>query len=175
METNSIPGKPAAAAVHPESWIAPGAVIVGPVTIHRGVSNWYNAVLRSDEPEAGIVVGEDSNIQDGCIVHVDENMPVMIGARVTVGHGAIIHSSVVEDDCLIGMGAIILSGARIGRGTIVAAGAVIPEGMEVPAGVIIAGVPGKVRRETTDADRTRVDRAWRIYAGLREEQMKDKA
>lgn len=169
METKNAPGSPAEADIHPGSWIAPGAVIVGPVALRRGVSIWYNAVLRSDEPNADIVVGEDSNIQDGCILHVDENMPVAIGARVTVGHGAIIHSSTVEDDCLIGMGAIVLSGARIGRGTIVAAGAVIPEGMDVPPNVIIAGVPGKVRRETTDADRERIDHAWRIYAGLRDD------
>lgn len=152
--------------IHPEAWVAPGAVLIGPVRIMRGASVWYNAVLRADVPGAEIIIGENSNIQDGCIVHVDENIPAVIGARVTVGHGAIIHASVIEDDCLIGMGAVVLTGAHIGQGTIVAAGAVIPEGMNVPAGVIIAGVPGRVRRDITDADRARLDHSWRVYEQL---------
>ena len=111
-----------------------------------------------------IEVGEDTNIQDGTVVHVDENMPCRIGARVTVGHGAILHACTVEDDAMIAMGATVLSGAKVGRGSIVAAGAVVPEGMVVPAGVVVAGVPAKVRREMTVDDRARLEHAWKVYA-----------
>jgi carbonic anhydrase/acetyltransferase-like protein (isoleucine patch superfamily) len=116
---------------------------------------------------ADIEIGEDSNIQDGTVIHVDVNMPCRIGARVTVGHGAILHACTVEDEALVGMGATVLSGARVGRGSIVAAGALVPEGMTIPAGVIVAGVPAKVRREMTDDDRASLARGWKTYAGLR--------
>jgi carbonic anhydrase/acetyltransferase-like protein (isoleucine patch superfamily) len=150
------------------AWVAPGAVVIGRVTVRKGASVWYNCVLRADMAGAGIEIGEDSNIQDGAVVHVDENLPCSVGARVTVGHGAVLHACTVEDDALIAMGATVLSGAKIGRGAIVAAGAVVPEGMDVPAGVIAAGVPAKVRRETTADDRTRLEHGWRTYAALRD-------
>jgi carbonic anhydrase/acetyltransferase-like protein (isoleucine patch superfamily) len=150
------------------AWVAPGAVLVGRVIVHRGASVWYNCVLRSDLEGAVIEVGEDTNIQDGAVVHVEVNLPCLIGARVTVGHGAILHACAVEDDALIAMGATVLSGAKIGRGSVVAAGAVVPEGMDVPAGVVVAGVPAKVRRETTADDRTRLEHGWRTYAALRD-------
>jgi carbonic anhydrase/acetyltransferase-like protein (isoleucine patch superfamily) len=117
---------------------------------------------------AEIEIGEDANIQDGTVVHVDANVPCRVGARVTVGHGAILHACTVEDGAMIAMGATVLTEARIGRGSIVAAGAVVPEGMEVPPGVIAAGVPAKVRRETTDDDRARLEHAWKAYAALRD-------
>ena len=147
-------------------WAAPGAVLIGRIVLRRGASVWYNCVLRSDMEGARIEIGEDSNVQDGTVIHVDENMPCLVGARVTVGHGAILHACVVEDGAMIAMGATVLSGARVGRGSIVAAGAVVPEGMIVPAGVIVAGVPAKVRRETTDDDRARLEHAWRAYSAL---------
>ncbi|MBN2265350.1 MAG: gamma carbonic anhydrase family protein [Candidatus Aminicenantes bacterium] len=150
------------------AWVAPGAVVVGRVVLRRGASVWYNCVLRSDMAGAAIEVGEDSNIQDGTIVHVDENSPCRIGAHVTVGHGAVLHACEIEDEALIAMGATVLSGARIGRGSIVAAGAVVPEGMLVPPGVIVAGVPAKVRRETTADDRARLTHGWKAYAALRD-------
>jgi carbonic anhydrase/acetyltransferase-like protein (isoleucine patch superfamily) len=150
------------------AWVAPGAVFMGRVTLKRGASIWYGCVVRSDMTGAEIVIGEDSNIQDGTLVHVDKDLPCRIGARVSVGHGAILHACTVEDDALIAMGAILLNGCRIGRGSIVAAGAVVPEGMDVPPGVIVSGVPAKVRRETTDADRARLDRGWKAYAALRD-------
>jgi carbonic anhydrase/acetyltransferase-like protein (isoleucine patch superfamily) len=148
------------------AWAAPGAVLVGRITLHEGASVWYNCVLRSDMEGGRIEIGKDANIQDGAVVHVDENMPCLVGARVTVGHGAILHACVIEDDALIAMGATVLSGAHIGRGSIVAAGAVVPEGMAVPAGVIVAGVPAKVRRETTDEDRAHLTRGWQAYSAL---------
>jgi carbonic anhydrase/acetyltransferase-like protein (isoleucine patch superfamily) len=150
------------------AWVAPGAILVGKIALRRGASVWYGCVLRSDMEGAAIVIGEDSNLQDGSVVHVDENLPCLIGARVIVGHGAILHACVVEDDAMIAMGATVLSGARIGRGSVVAAGAVVPEGMDVPPGVIVAGVPAKVRREMTEADRARLEHGWKAYARLRD-------
>ena len=155
-------------AIDTGAWVAPTAVLVGRMTIRRGASVWYNCVLRSDIAGAEIVVGEDTSIQDGALLHVDEGCPCLVGARVTVGHGAVLHGTTVGDDCLIGMGAVLLSGSKIGRGSVIAAGAVVAEGVEIPPGVIAAGVPAKVRRETTEADRARVDQSWRAYALLRE-------
>jgi len=149
-----------------EAWVAPGAVLVGDVKVRRGASVWYGCVLRSDMAGAEIEVGEDSNIQDGAVVHVDEKMSCRVGARVTVGHGAVLHACAIEDDAMIAMNATVLTGARIGRGSIVAAGAVVAEGVQVPPGVIVAGVPAKVRRETTAEDRARLENAWRTYRSL---------
>jgi carbonic anhydrase/acetyltransferase-like protein (isoleucine patch superfamily) len=151
-----------------EAWVAPSAVLAGRVTILRGASVWYNCVLRSDLEGAEIVVGENSNLQDGTVIHVDEDLPCRIGARVTIGHGAILHGTTIEDDCLIGMGAILLSGSRIGRGSVIAAGALVAENVVIPPGVIAAGVPAKVRRAVTGADLAKMDRGWRVYAGLRD-------
>lgn len=150
------------------AWAAPGAVLVGNVILRRGASVWYGCVLRSDMEGAVIEIGEDSNIQDGTVVHVDENMPCRVGRRVTVGHGAVLHACTLDDDAMIAMNATVLSGAKVGRGAIVAAGAVVAEGVEVPPGVIAAGVPAKVRRDVTDADRARLEHAWKTYAALRE-------
>jgi carbonic anhydrase/acetyltransferase-like protein (isoleucine patch superfamily) len=168
MGEYGIPDKIETPKIEAGAWVAPGAVVVGRVLLRRGASVWYGCVLRSDMDGARIEIGEDSNIQDGTVVHVDEDRPCLVGARVTVGHGAVLHACVVEDDAMIAMGATVLNGARIGRGAIVAAGAVVPEGMDVPAGVVAAGVPAKVRRETTDEDRARLDHGWRAYARLRD-------
>jgi len=131
--------------VHPQAWIAPGAVLVGRVTLGREASVWYGCVLRGDlEP---IEIGAETNLQDLTVVHVDRGLPAILGERVTVGHRAVIHGCTVEDDVLIGMGAVVLSGARIGRGALVAAGAVVREGFEVPPGRIAAGVPARLRGE----------------------------
>ncbi len=136
-------------AIHPGAWIAPGAVVVGDVTIGARASVWYGCVLRADlEP---IVVGEETNIQDLSVLHVDFGLPVRIGRRVTIAHRCVVHGCMVEDDALIGMGAVLLSGCRIGRGALVAAGAVVREGFEVPDGAIVAGVPGKIRGEVDAA------------------------
>ena len=166
MGEYGIADKLGAPRIAASAWVAPGAVVEGDVVIGPGASVWHGCVLRSDMAGAVIEIGEDSNIQDGSVVHVDENASCRVGARVTVGHGAILHACTVEDEAMIAMGATVLTGARIGRGTIVAAGAVVPEGMDVPPGIIVAGVPAKVRRETTAEDRSRLDRAWRIYRAL---------
>src|ERR671914_1987728 len=125
---------------------------MGDVTLGEDASIWYGAVLRGDM--APIVIGAQSNIQDGTIVHVDEGVPCTVGRRVGVGHRVILHGCTIEDDCLIGMGSIILNGARIGRGSVIAAGAVVPEGMQVPPGSLVMGVPGRIVRPV-DATLTR--------------------
>jgi carbonic anhydrase/acetyltransferase-like protein (isoleucine patch superfamily) len=137
--------------IGPGAWIAPGAVVVGRVTLGRASSVWYGAVLRADVDE--IVVGAETNIQDLCCMHVDPGEPTVIEDRVTVGHAATVHGAHVEAGALIGIGATVLGGARIGAGSLVAAGAVVLAGTEVPAGVLVAGVPARVVRELTDADR----------------------
>jgi carbonic anhydrase/acetyltransferase-like protein (isoleucine patch superfamily) len=148
------------------AWVAPGAVLVGRIIVRRGASIWYNCVLRSDMEAAEIEIGEDANIQDGTVIHVDANWPCRVGARVTVGHGAVLHGCAIEEDSMIAMGATVLTGAKVGRGSIVAAGAVVPEGTVVPAGVVVAGVPAKVRRETTGEDHARLEHAWKVYRAL---------
>lgn len=131
-----------------DSWVAPNATVIGQVSLAAGASVWYGATLRAEsEP---IEVGANSNIQDGVTVHVDPGFPCRIGAGVTVGHNVVLHGCTVEDDSLVGMGAVVLNGAVIGAGSLVAAGAVVPQGMVVPPRSLVAGVPAKVRRELTD-------------------------
>ena len=137
--------------VHPEAWIAPGAVVVGRVTVGRAASVWYGAVLRADDDE--IVVGPECNIQDLCCLHVDAGEPVVLGERVSVGHHATVHGARVEAGALIGIGAVVLGRSEVGAGSLVAAGALVRPGTQVPAGVLFAGVPGRVVRELTDSDR----------------------
>lgn len=129
----------------PDSWVAPTATLVGAVTLGAEASVWYGAVLRGDGDS--IEVGPGSNIQDGCVLHADPGSPVRVGARVSVGHNAVVHGCVVEDGVLVGMGAVVMNGARIGEGSLVAAGTVVLEGTDVPPGSLVAGVPGKIRRE----------------------------
>ena len=136
--------------LHPESWVAPNATLIGRVSLGRRASVWYSVTLRAEaEP---IEIGAGANIQDGVTVHVDPGFPVRVGNGVTVGHNAVLHGCTIEDGALIGMGAIVLNGAVIGAGTLVAAGAVVPQGMAVPPRSLVAGVPAKVRRELTDAE-----------------------
>jgi carbonic anhydrase/acetyltransferase-like protein (isoleucine patch superfamily) len=137
--------------VHPEAWVAPGAVVVGRVTLGRAVNVWYGAVLRADDDE--IVIGPECNIQDLCCLHVDAGEPILLEERVSVGHHATVHGAVVGAGALIGIGAVVLGRAQIGAGALVAAGSVIRPGTVVPAGVLFAGVPGRVVRELTDEDR----------------------
>lgn len=137
--------------IGPDAWIAPGAVVVGRVTLGRATSVWYGAVLRADDDQ--IVVGEECNIQDLCCVHVDAGEPAVLEDRVTVGHRATLHGAYVEAGALVGIGAIVLGRARIGAGALVAAGAVVLAGTQIPPGVLVAGVPGRVIRELTDEDK----------------------
>ena len=134
---------------------------MGDVTLGEDASVWYGAVLRGDM--APIVIGAQSNIQDGTIVHVDEGKPALIGARVGVGHRVILHACIVEDECLIGMGSILLNDVRIGTGSVVAAGAVVPEGMQVPPGSLVMGVPARVARHVDAGLRARIRGTWEHY------------
>jgi carbonic anhydrase/acetyltransferase-like protein (isoleucine patch superfamily) len=147
--------------IDPTAFIAPTAAVLGDVTLGPRASVWYQAVLRGDM--APIVVGEATNLQDGVIVHVDEGKPALIGARVGVGHRAIIHGCTIEDECLIGMGSVLLNGARIGKGSVVAAGAVVPEGMRVPPGSLAVGVPARVARSVDPALAARIRVTWEHY------------
>jgi carbonic anhydrase/acetyltransferase-like protein (isoleucine patch superfamily) len=136
-------------------------VVLGDVTLGARASVWYQAVLRGDM--APIVVGEDTNLQDATIVHVDEGKPARIGARVGVGHRVILHACTVEDECLIGMGSVLLNDVRVGRGSVIAAGAVVPEGMQIPPGSLVMGVPARVARPVDDVLRERIRHTWQHY------------
>jgi carbonic anhydrase/acetyltransferase-like protein (isoleucine patch superfamily) len=137
------------------AFVAGDADLIGEVEIGEESSVWFQAVLRGDV--APIRVGAHSNIQDGSILHGNEGMPTLLGDWVTVGHRAILHACQVEDHCLIGMGAAVLSGARVGEGSIVAAGALVPERTVIPPGSLYAGVPARLRRNLTEADRKFID------------------
>lgn len=149
------------------AWTAPTSVLVGDVTLGEQSGVWYGAVLRSEyEP---IVVGARSNLQDGVVVHVDPGHPATLGSGVSVGHGAVLHGCTIEDDVLIGMSATVLNGAVIGAGSLVAAGAVVLEGTVVPPGSLVAGVPAKVRRETTAEEREGIRLNAAVYVDLAEQ------
>ena len=154
------------------AYVDPGAHVIGDVEIGEGSSVWPTAVLRGDlEP---IRVGAMTNIQDGSLIHTDKGFPAVIGDRVTVGHAAILHGGIVEDDSLIGIGARVLTGARIGRGAVVAAGALVPEGMEVAADTLVMGTPAKPRRAVTAEEKVRFEKGVAGYAE-RARQFKDEA
>ncbi len=148
----------------PTAWIAPGAVVTGDVRLGARSSLWFHTVLRGDT--APITVGDDSNVQDLSVVHVDEGFPAVIGARVTVGHRAIVHGCTIADDCLIGMGAIVLTGARIGAGSLIAAGALVREGQEIPPGSLAVGAPARVVGPVADAHREAIVRGAHHYVEL---------
>jgi carbonic anhydrase/acetyltransferase-like protein (isoleucine patch superfamily) len=134
---------------------------MGDVTVAEEASVWYHAVVRGDM--APILIGAQSNIQDGTVVHVDEGVPCTVGARVGVGHRVILHGCTVGDDCLIGMGSVLLNGVVIGSGSVVAAGAVIPEGMQVPPRSLVMGVPGRIVRPVDAQLAERIAGTWRHY------------
>lgn len=124
------------------AWIAPNTIVVGDVTMGPRSALWYGCVVRGDlEP---IVIGADTNVQDLTMIHVDVGAMVRIGDRVTIGHRTIVHACEIEDEAMIGMGAVLLTGCHIGRGAAVAAGAVVTEGFRVPAGMLAAGVPARI-------------------------------
>jgi carbonic anhydrase/acetyltransferase-like protein (isoleucine patch superfamily) len=133
------------------TFVADGARIVGDVSLAAGASVWYNAVLRGDS--AGIVIGAASNVQDNVSIHVDAGHPVIVGAKVSIGHNAVVHGCTIGDGSLIGMGAVVLSGAVIGAGCLIAGGAVVLAGTEIPDGSLVAGVPAQVRRALSEDER----------------------
>lgn len=148
------------------AWVAPNATLIGSVYLGEGSSVFYGAVLRADnEP---IRIGPRSNVQDNCVFHVDEGKPVTLGEGVSVGHGAIIHGATIGDHVLVGMGATVMNGAVIGDEVLIAAGALVTEGMEVPPRTLVAGVPGKPRRELTTEEIERLHNNAAIYEEHRE-------
>jgi carbonic anhydrase/acetyltransferase-like protein (isoleucine patch superfamily) len=146
------------------AWVAPSADVVGAVELRDESSVWYTAVLRADYDP--IVLGARSNLQDGVVVHTDVGRPAHIGAGVSVGHRAVLHGCTIGDDCLIGMGAIVLNRAVVGEGSLVAAGAVVQEGAQIPPRSLVAGVPGRIRRELSDDDVARIRRNAEVYVEL---------
>ncbi|MBX9671286.1 MAG: gamma carbonic anhydrase family protein [Candidatus Obscuribacterales bacterium] len=143
------------------AFIAPTAVLIGQVSIAEGASVWFNSVLRGDINS--IEIGRDSNIQDSCVLHVTDELSVVIEERVTVGHGVIVHGCRVASDCLIGMGSILLDGVKVGRGSLIAAGSLVAPGTVVPENSLVMGVPGKVVRTLNAVERAKMSENWRSY------------
>ena len=158
--------------IHPDAWIAESAVIIGDVEIGAYTSVWYNVVIRGDLHQ--IRIGENVNVQDGAILHVESgDGPCLVGDRVTVGHQAIVHGCVVEDDALIGMGATILSWAEIGAGALVAAGALVKEYEKIPTRTLWSGVPAKQRGNVDEEMLGRMREGWQHYVKLSENYRRD--
>ncbi|MEV5410908.1 gamma carbonic anhydrase family protein [Thermopolyspora sp. NPDC052614] len=158
--------------IHPEAFVAPGAMIIGRVRLGRATSVWYGSVLRADRER--IEIAEECNIQDLCCLHSDPGEPAILESRVSLGHKAVVHGAYVETGALIGIGATVLGGARIGAGSLVAAGAVVTPGARIPAGVLVAGVPGRVLRELTDTDRASFANTPDTYMAVAERHRKAK-
>lgn len=132
---------------HETARIAPGAVVLGDVTLEQDVSIWYHATVRGDR--APVEIGRGSNIQDNCVIHEDASHPVRIGENVTVGHGAILHGCIIGDNSLIGMGAILMNGSVVGKNCIVGAGALVTQDMQIPDGSLVLGSPARIKRQVT--------------------------
>lgn len=148
----------------PGSWVAPTAVVIGQVSLGRGASVWYGAVLRGDL--CSITVGEDSNVQDNCTVHGDPERPVVLGNRVSVGHGTILHGCEIGDDSVIGMGSVVLNGAKIGKNCLIGAGSLVTKNTVIPDGSMAFGRPARVIRAMTREDLAYNDKNWREYREL---------
>ena len=137
-----------------DHYIAPSAMLIGRVRLEKNASVWWNAVLRGDNE--WITVGENSNVQDGCVLHTDPGFPLVIGRNVSVGHKVALHGCKIGDDSLIGIGSIVLNGATVGANCLVGAGTLIPEGKAIPDNSVVLGTPGRVVRQMTDEDRAYV-------------------
>lgn len=129
--------------IHPSAYVFTQTFLAGEISIGAESSVWPMSVLRADT--VPITIGERTNIQDGCIIHGDPGYPVIIGNQVTLGHGAIVHGAILEDEVLVGMGAVILNGARIGHHSVIGARALVTEGMQVPPNSLVLGIPGRIR------------------------------
>ncbi len=138
------------------AYIDPTALVLGDVTVGARSSIWPHATVRGDVNH--IRIGDETNVQDNSVIHVElDKFPTILGNRITIGHSVTLHGCVIEDLCLIGIGAIVLNGARVRTGSIVAAGALVTEGMEVPPGVLVMGVPARVRRELTPEEKAHLE------------------
>lgn len=155
---------PFAVQAHPSAFVAPGAVVVGEVRLGERSSVWFGAVLRGDMD--AISLGDESNVQDNSVIHVDRGHPTVVGRRVVIGHRALVHGAHVEDACLIGMGSILLTGSHIGTGSLVAAGALVGEGKRIPPRSLVVGVPGRVVGEVSDDMTAAIARGADHYVAL---------
>ncbi len=133
--------------IHPDAFVAPGAILYGDVTVGRDCSIWFHATVRGER--AAIRIGTGSNIQDNCVVHVDPGHAVEIGENVTVGHSAVVHGCKIGDNTLVGMGAILLNGAVVGKNCIIGAGALVTQNTVIPDNSMVLGSPAKVMRKVT--------------------------
>lgn len=147
--------------LHPDTWVAPDANVIGRVRLAAGASVWFTATLRGDNE--WIEVGAGSNVQEGSTLHTDIGYPLTIGRDCTIGHNVILHGCTIGDETLIGMGAVVLNGARIGRNCLIGAGALITEGKEIPDGSLVMGSPGKVVRALDEAAMDRLRASARNY------------
>ena len=146
-------------------WIAPTAAVIGRVKLERFASVWFGAVLRGDNEL--ITIGENSNVQDGAVMHTDPGLPLTVGKNCTIGHKAILHGCEIGDNTLIGMGAVILNHARIGAGCLIAARALVTEGMEVPPNSVVMGIPGRIK-PLRDDQLARIRRNAHSYVELKD-------
>lgn len=148
-----------------KTFIAENSSVIGDVAIGKECGIWFGAVLRGDENS--IIIGDETNIQDNAVLHGDSEHTVELGDGVTVGHGAIVHGCKIEENCLVGMGAIILNGAKIGKNTMIAAGSLVSQNKEIPEGVLVVGVPGKVLRKLTEDEIESLQESRRNYVELK--------
>jgi carbonic anhydrase/acetyltransferase-like protein (isoleucine patch superfamily) len=152
-----------------EYWIAPNASVIGRVKLNRNASVWFGATIRGDTES--IIIGQNTNIQDGSVLHADPGYPLSIGPDVTVGHLAMLHGCTIGSNSLIGIGAVVLNGAKIGRNCLIGARALITEGKEIPDGSLVVGAPGRVARTLTESEIQGISRSaehyvanWKRYA-----------
>lgn len=147
--------------IHESVFIAPGAVVLGDVTMGEDASIWYHVTVRGDRYP--IVIGRGTNVQDNCVIHVGDGYSTHIGDYVTIGHGAIVHGCEIGDNSLIGMGAVLMNGSVIGKNCIVAASALITEGTHIPDNSLVLGCPGKIKRRVTEEEMEKVLQNARLY------------
>lgn len=167
---NIISYKGVAPQINLSAYISEGVAIIGDVKIEEGANIWFNSVLRGDIEK--IYVGKYTNIQDNCTVHVMGDCPALIGEYVTVGHGAIVHGCTVENNCLIGMGAVLLGYCKIGENSIVAAGSVVTEGKIIPPNSMVMGIPGRVVRQLTKKEIEDIRKSAMHYYDIAQEYIK---
>ena len=167
IEPDSLPtGHPGIAArlkkgptIHSSAWVVPGATVLGDVILGEESSVWYGAVLRGDINR--IIIGPRSNVQDNAVVHLDTNYPTMVGELVTIGHGAIVHACKIDNEVLVGMGAVILDDVEVGAYSIIGANSLVTMGMKIPPGSLVLGSPAKIRRQLSVDEQKDIARwAW---------------
>lgn len=140
--------------IHPDSWVAPDANLIGKVAMEEGSSVWFGSTIRADHEE--IRIGAGSNVQENCVMHIDAGYPLTIGKNCTIGHKVMLHGCTIGDNSLIGMGATVLNGAKIGKNCLIGAGALITENKEIPDNSLVMGAPGRVVRELDEAAAQRI-------------------